>query len=366
MYCYVLIVIVLEGFMNLEGANETDVREEVAAPLLAALGYERGSSNDILRELTLKYGHSFLGRKKSNDPPLRGRADYVLAVLGAGRWVLEVKGPYEDITQDVIEQAISYARHPEVAGSYAAILNGRRFQLFHATQKSDDPPQLDIAVESVDQLARALRGVLSPADIRRDCTPPAVDLGLPLAEGFRSKAAVTGGNITHAFYEWESNFHLPNSGQMDETCRVLADMRSDITGGYVARDKESRIVGKLDWAYPNNAILQFAKDKQIENFEYISLDSDISTNPQAPTTFDVVAQITIDQGERLFDILRWESKEAGIATAMNLRGQAIGYIADDSFVGQFQTEYEMRFPLLPGAIVSMYGGGTFSVRLDPR
>ena len=39
--------------MDVEGANETDVREEVAAPFLALLGYQRGTENDILRELSI-------------------------------------------------------------------------------------------------------------------------------------------------------------------------------------------------------------------------------------------------------------------------------------------------------------------------
>ncbi len=60
--------------MDVEGANETDVREEVAAPFLTLLGYQRGTENDILRELSISYGHNFLGRKKNNDTPLRGRS----------------------------------------------------------------------------------------------------------------------------------------------------------------------------------------------------------------------------------------------------------------------------------------------------
>ena len=86
--------------MNLDGANETDIREEIAAPLLALFGYKRGTENDILRELTLSYDRNFLGRKKNNDPPLRGRADYILSVIGAGRWALEIKAPSESISQD--------------------------------------------------------------------------------------------------------------------------------------------------------------------------------------------------------------------------------------------------------------------------
>jgi hypothetical protein len=64
--------------------NEADVREDVAMPLLRRLGYATGTANDIIREKTLEYPNSFLGRKKKTDPPLRGRADYILTVLGAG------------------------------------------------------------------------------------------------------------------------------------------------------------------------------------------------------------------------------------------------------------------------------------------
>ena len=124
------------GDFQFVGYNETDVREEIAVPLLNFLGYKKGTNADILREHTLKYDYVFLGRKKRNDPPLRGRADYVLAVNGAGRWVLEIKSPNEKIGIDEIEQALSYARHPEIAGSYAAITNGIDFVLYSTFSRS--------------------------------------------------------------------------------------------------------------------------------------------------------------------------------------------------------------------------------------
>src|SRR5690242_8296799 len=96
--------------------NEADVREDIAAPLLRALGYVRGTENDITREHFLRYEALQLGRKKSNDLPLGGKADYLLTVAGAGRWVLETKPPDEAIDLNTIDQTISYARHPEVCG----------------------------------------------------------------------------------------------------------------------------------------------------------------------------------------------------------------------------------------------------------
>jgi hypothetical protein len=64
--------------------NESDVREEMATPMLRPLGYATGTENDIIREKSLTYENDFLGRKKKTDPPLRGRADYILTVLVPG------------------------------------------------------------------------------------------------------------------------------------------------------------------------------------------------------------------------------------------------------------------------------------------
>jgi len=97
--------------------NEMDVREEVATPLLTQLGYARGTEANITREWSLRYDREHLGRKKPSDPALRGRADYVLSVLGAGRWVLEVKAPDQAIDLDTVDQALTYARHPSVSAT---------------------------------------------------------------------------------------------------------------------------------------------------------------------------------------------------------------------------------------------------------
>ena len=66
--------------------NETDIREEIIAPLLRYLGYRSGTSNNIIREQPLSYPKEFLGKKKKNDPILRGRADYICDVKGQVKW----------------------------------------------------------------------------------------------------------------------------------------------------------------------------------------------------------------------------------------------------------------------------------------
>lgn len=71
--------------INFEELNESDVREEILAPLVGDLGYRSGTEHNVIREQPLRYPHAFLGRKDSKrDPLLRGKADYILV---AGRRV---------------------------------------------------------------------------------------------------------------------------------------------------------------------------------------------------------------------------------------------------------------------------------------
>ena len=238
--------------MQRRATNEPDIREEIASPFLKLLGYERGTTNDILREYPLSYDRIFLGRKKSNDPPLRGRADFILNVTGAGRWVLEIKSPASEISIDEIEQAITYARHPEVSASYVALTNGRRFQVYPHNRRAAEGHLVDIAVESPEQLAHALAALLSPAAIRRDCTPKLVDLGHPLFDGFKSRATVRSGFVTHSHFTWKCDFPLPAAAKqhIENMCKKMVGFRSAITGGKVWRDQRSRIIAKSIGLYP--------------------------------------------------------------------------------------------------------------------
>lgn len=354
--------------MSLEGANETDVRAEIAEPLLAALGYQRGTSNDIWRELSLTYARQSLGRKKPSDPPLRGRADFVLSVLGAGRWVLETKAPHEPIDVDTIEQAITYARHPEVSAAYAVILNGVRLTVHHTSQTSAEKPLVDLTISDAASLAKQLAGLLSPAAVRRDCTPPIVDLGNPLAEGLRSRAPIRVGEIRHGKSTWSVNIPLPDVEvqRLDETCRRLDGLRIAITGGTVYRDSDSRIRAKLQWSMPHDELLRFALDKKLMDVEFIALADEISTDPDAPSVFDVIGEVEVSEGETLFSIATWETTTAGVSIRMRYTGRAVGFFEKNVFHGVFSAHYYCEAPLLPMFRMEMETEGAFEVVVDER
>jgi hypothetical protein len=355
--------------MEVPPPNETDVREEIAVPFLATLGYSRDGAAEagVIREFSLKYDRGFLGRKKSTDQPLRGRADYILFVPGAARWVLEIKGPAETIDRDAIEQAMSYARHPEVAGVYAAILNGKRFVVFHASQPSDAEPIADLTVATGIDLAKAVEGFLSPAAIRRDCSPPRVDLLKPISKGLRSSVNILRGHVEYETMEWASNIQLPlpNIQALDEQCSRLTGYRANVVGGRVWRADSSRIIAKLQWSAIHPSLSQFANEKGLMEFEYVCLDEQISEDPQKPSVFDVFGHVEVKKGEQIFDIVRWRSTLIGYDTRQAIRGQASGHVSGNSFLGRFQSENKTQLVGIPIEI-TLFGTGSFEIEIDPR
>jgi hypothetical protein len=354
--------------VNTEGANETDVREEIAVPLLSALGYKRGTLNDIAREMPLTYARHFLGRKKSADPPLRGRADYILTVTGAGRWVLETKPPHEAIDINAVEQAMSYARHPEVSAAYSVILNGNRVVVYHASQKSSDEPMVDLVVTDPLELAGRLSGLLSPAAIRRDCSPPLIDLGLPLAEGLRSHAHIRGGEIRHEAFAWTSSLELPDDqvASLNELSRRMKGFRIAATGGQIERDGNSRIRANLKWAMPHDDMMKFALSQRLTDLEYVALDTKISSDIDQPTVFDVVGQVSIKEGDTLFDLVSWTTQSAGVSMKMIFLAQAVGFISNMEFCGVSAARYLCTFPDVLDLTIEMGVVSTFQIGIDDR
>jgi hypothetical protein len=62
--------------------NETDIREEIIAPLLRYLGYRSGTANNIIREQHLTYPKSSLGRKDKNDPNKNSNSNQSHRIFG--------------------------------------------------------------------------------------------------------------------------------------------------------------------------------------------------------------------------------------------------------------------------------------------
>ncbi|MFZ1988832.1 MAG: hypothetical protein WAW96_03575 [Alphaproteobacteria bacterium] len=349
--------------------NEQDVREELATPFLKSLGYAVGTSNDISREHHLRYDRLQLGRKKPNDAPLPlgGKADYLLTVAGAGRWILETKPPDEEITVDDIDQAISYARHPEVAGYYAAVLNGSRFVLYHITQTSNEAPRANLSVTSGEDLARTLQGILGPLAIRRDCTPPKVDLRFPLAPGLRGEADITGGWNKHLANEVEAwpSVIAASLDDFRSRCAMLVGTQSTVKSGRIWRDDATRIRARLSWHSPHQAMKPMLEEAHLDDFEHVCLDTSISIDPQKPSVFEILGSYKLREGQASYDLLQWKTQQLGRDVSVVIQGQATGFLSGSDFSGLADYRHISHVSGIPGPIVVRFLT-EFSFTIDSR
>ena len=175
--------------------NETDVREAVVRPFLESLGYRHGTQATIRTEVPLRYNKAFLGRKNPAKDPVLGRADYICEAIGYGRWVVEVKSPSQKVGRDDIEQAHTYAAHPEIAALYFLVTNGRDYQLYMTSRL--EAPLLRWTYDDIEELHVQIGAILEFDAIKKYATKITPDTGRPLAKGLPSKLRMLGGEIVY-------------------------------------------------------------------------------------------------------------------------------------------------------------------------
>lgn len=134
--------------------SEADVREEVVVDIVRFLGYSKGDTFGVDRELPFA-----VGDKTKKFP------DYALNVLGVEHhWILEAKKPSEkpeSFKNKVISQALGYAAHPDANAALIALCDGRRFTLYDR-EVSLEIPVLDFELEKINDHALELLAWLGP------------------------------------------------------------------------------------------------------------------------------------------------------------------------------------------------------------
>lgn len=271
--------------------NEADVREEVIAPLLARLGYRTGTENNIVREQSLRYPRSFLGRKKKSDPLLRGAADYILTAGGRVAWVMEAKPP-SPITLDDIEQAWSYANHAEVRAVYFVICNGLSLSVYQTQASPDSKPVLEVTYENFGTRFDQIAGRLGPAALLRDFPLAQLDDTDPVGPGLRSVCRITSGLVQFE----ESSLVSP----------IVGELRSSIQSGAIERDEAGSLVVYLETQAPMLSLQEVNERLGLSAFEMISTDSHLSDDPARPTVFEYEKRIVFPEGTVFKDIATLE------------------------------------------------------------
>jgi len=310
-----------------EGWNETDVREEVIAPLLRKLGYRSGTRDDIIREQVLRYSKLSLGRKNpQKDFELRGKADYILEARKQVRWVIEAKAPTVSLQDDVVEQAWSYAAHPEIRAVSFVLCNGTNLIVYRTDRAPDAKPLLSMTYEQLDADFQSLENVLGPDALMRDFPDIPPDLGPPIAPGLRSISRITNGIVR---FDRNQN---PALGPLHE-------LQWGIRQGAFQRDEAGLIVLFIESVAPIQSIQEANERLGFSKFEMITHDHQLSTDPNRPTIFTYERPLIIPGGEKFLDFRTWGYVELPHNITLDMSATASGTYDEHVFSGVFAVRY---------------------------
>ncbi len=312
---------------SLDGFNEADVREEIIAPLLRHFGYRARSCANIIREQSLRYPREFLGRKNPHrDPPLRGRADYILDVDGLVRWTIEAKPPSAPISTDDVEQAYSYARHPEVRAVYFALMNGAEFRVYQTDRAPDAPPLLTVFYADLPAATVRLENLLGPNAIRRDFPLVTPDVGQPIGPGLRSLVRIVSGIVE--FQESEP------------AAPLLREISLFVTDGAIEHDVDGTLMLHAEAQSPFRSINRFNERMRLSRLALTSPDTVLSTSAESPTVFQQDLRVTVPAGETFPNLMAEE--EFILHRNLDCRSTTVarGILKANRFVGRFRQRYE--------------------------
>lgn len=122
--------------------KEDSVREIIIAPMLSRLGYHPTGEQVVVRSKSLVQPFIFAGTRQH---PVTTIPDYTLYFQDHPVLVLDAKSPLESVTASAnVQQAYSYAIHPEIRVNHFALCNGRRLAIYDVTNPN---PLLDISFE---------------------------------------------------------------------------------------------------------------------------------------------------------------------------------------------------------------------------
>ena len=336
--------------LSIDGFNEADVREEIIAPLLRHLGYQAQGAANIIREQSLRYPKAFLGRKDPHrDPPLRGRADYILEVDRLVRWTIEAKPSTAPISTDDVEQAYSYACHPEVRAVFFCIINGAELRIYQTNQGPGSPPILALSYSELADAVSRLANVIGPQAIRRDHPRVDIDSGEPIGPGLRSVVRIVSGFIEFA----ECRPPVP----------LLAELTLSISEGAIERNEDRELVVYVQGRSPFRSVNELNKRLGLNQLELVSTDSTLSVNVELPTVFRQEVTVVLPTGATFPNLLG----TGDLVLQQNLTCDSVtvasGVLHGTRLVGRFLQSYAYRDLPNSGETLTINASGRFEAVL---
>lgn len=306
---------------NFDSLGETDVREEIIAPLLRHLGYRSGTLDNVIREQYLSYPQLSLGRRKSTDPFLRGKADYICDAGGLVKWVIEAKAPGEALDKLVEEQAWSYANHQEIRAVYFVVTNGREFKLYQTNRGSTAGVLFECTYAEMATKLTTIENILSPAAILQAHPTQKVDTGNPIGFGLRSIVRVTSGHIKFA----KISLPIPPLHQMIMT----------VTNGSVERKNDGTLEAHLWSLVPFQSLQKLNEKLGLDQMWLTSTSTVVSMDSARPTVFESERQMILPKGMTALNLMDWTEVEMPMNITAVVRTRATGYLTGTIFTGGF-------------------------------
>jgi Type I restriction enzyme R protein N terminus (HSDR_N) len=308
--------------MNDKITNEAGVREEIVAPILRALDYGSSTQNDVRYEMMLVYPHDLLGRKKKTDPLLIGKPDYICRAGGRVSWTIEAKPPVP-ISNDDIQQAYTYAKHPEVRAVYFCICNGLEFRVYDTNSDPTVPPILVVTrCHETQQAAQALSPLLSAQALLSRHAAAVADTQPAIGLGLLSFAQIVGGKIVHR--------------QNTANLAPLIGFTISVIGGAIQRVDDGTLMAYFEGRPPYLGIQKTIDDLGLNKVEAYSDARELSTDPALPTIFRAKAAASFPEGQQMLDLTTHTYKVLARTLNVEIDFEAAGSLNARRFAGDFR------------------------------
>lgn len=141
--------------------KEDAVREDIVSPILRALGYKESGPIRMERSKNLIHPFVKIGSKSNKIYII---PDYILYFEDTPLLILDAKSPSEKIQKsEHVEQAFSYAIHPDIRAHYYGLCNGRYLVIYSLLSWD---PLLNIPVQEIDARWDTIYKALAPQYLR--------------------------------------------------------------------------------------------------------------------------------------------------------------------------------------------------------
>jgi hypothetical protein len=134
------------SILELKSFKEDSVREEILHPIIRRMGFQASGRKKIIRSKRLTHPFVNIGSSKKAITLV---PDYLLLINDRPMLVIDAKAPWQSIYKgENIEQAFSYAIHPDIRSPCYGLCNGKELVIFSITQLK---PILNIAIKELDK-----------------------------------------------------------------------------------------------------------------------------------------------------------------------------------------------------------------------